>query len=178
MPVNSAPRLSSTGGRDFGPRWAEPSQRSAAPPGPGQNWWFTRPAPWVPWDNSGIWTGGEMLPLYARRIEDLGPDDFVKVDCAVCHHIALLPAEALLRAGGNRQHWPVQIVGIEPDRCRKKTTAKTGAAPRARGAEGAEKGSTPDESSFQEIRTGLCAGGRWIRTLNPSLRSRRSRRAK
>jgi hypothetical protein len=27
-----------------------------------------------------------MLPLYAARIEDLGPGDFVKVDCAACHH--------------------------------------------------------------------------------------------
>ena len=40
-----------------------------------------------------------MLPLYAARIEDLGPGDFVKVDCAACHHVALLPPEALLRVG-------------------------------------------------------------------------------
>jgi hypothetical protein len=40
-----------------------------------------------------------MLPLYAARIEDLGPGDFVKVDCAACHHIALLSPEALLRQG-------------------------------------------------------------------------------
>jgi hypothetical protein len=40
-----------------------------------------------------------MLPLYAARIEDLGPGDFIKVDCAACHHIALLTPEALLRAG-------------------------------------------------------------------------------
>jgi hypothetical protein len=38
-----------------------------------------------------------MLPLYAARIEDLGPGDFVKVDCAACHHVALLAAEFLLR---------------------------------------------------------------------------------
>jgi hypothetical protein len=38
-----------------------------------------------------------MLPLYAARIEDLAPGDFVKVDCAACHHVALLPPEALLR---------------------------------------------------------------------------------
>jgi hypothetical protein len=31
-----------------------------------------------------------MLPLYAARIEDLGSGDFVKVDCAACHHVALL----------------------------------------------------------------------------------------
>jgi ribosomal protein S27E len=40
-----------------------------------------------------------MLPLYAARISDLGPGDFVKVDCAACHHVALLPPEALLRVG-------------------------------------------------------------------------------
>jgi hypothetical protein len=40
-----------------------------------------------------------MLPLYATRIEDLGQGDFVKVDCAACHHVALLTPEALLRAG-------------------------------------------------------------------------------
>jgi hypothetical protein len=40
-----------------------------------------------------------MLPLYAARIQDLGPGDFVKVDCAACHHVALLTPEALLRVG-------------------------------------------------------------------------------
>ena len=40
-----------------------------------------------------------MLPLYTTRIEDLGQGDFVKVDCAACHHVALLTPEALLRAG-------------------------------------------------------------------------------
>jgi ribosomal protein S27E len=40
-----------------------------------------------------------MLPLYAARIEDFGRGDFVKVDCAACHHVALLTPEALLRLG-------------------------------------------------------------------------------
>jgi hypothetical protein len=40
-----------------------------------------------------------MLPLYAARIEDLGQGDFVKVDCAACHHVALLTTEALGRLG-------------------------------------------------------------------------------
>ena len=40
-----------------------------------------------------------MLPLYATRIEDLGQGDFIKVDCAACHHVALLTPQALLRAG-------------------------------------------------------------------------------
>jgi hypothetical protein len=36
-----------------------------------------------------------MLPLYAARIEDLGTGDFEKVDCAACHHIALLTPQVL-----------------------------------------------------------------------------------
>lgn len=40
-----------------------------------------------------------MLPLYATRIEDFRRGDFVKVDCAACHHVALLAPEALLRVG-------------------------------------------------------------------------------
>jgi hypothetical protein len=38
-----------------------------------------------------------MMPLYAARIEDLGLGDFVKVDCAACHHVALLAQGFLLR---------------------------------------------------------------------------------
>jgi hypothetical protein len=40
-----------------------------------------------------------MLPPYAARIEDLGQGDFVRIDCAACHHVALLTPEALLRVG-------------------------------------------------------------------------------
>jgi len=40
-----------------------------------------------------------MLPLYSTRIEDLGSGDFVKIDCAACHHVALLTPEALRRVG-------------------------------------------------------------------------------
>ena len=40
-----------------------------------------------------------MLTLYAARIEHLGQGDFVKVDCAACHHVALLTPEVLLRTG-------------------------------------------------------------------------------
>jgi len=38
-----------------------------------------------------------MLPLYAVRIENLGQGEFVKVDCAACHHVALLTPGALFR---------------------------------------------------------------------------------
>jgi hypothetical protein len=44
-----------------------------------------------------------MLPLYAARIEDLGVGDLVKVDCAACHHVALLAPEFLLRLPLNPQ---------------------------------------------------------------------------
>ena len=37
--------------------------------------------------------------LYATRNEDLGRGDMVKVDCAACHHVALLAPEALLSLG-------------------------------------------------------------------------------
>ena len=40
-----------------------------------------------------------MLPLYLARIEDLGLGDFVKVDCAACHHIALLTPDFPLKLG-------------------------------------------------------------------------------
>jgi hypothetical protein len=35
-----------------------------------------------------------MVPLYAALLGDLGPGDFVKVDCAACGHTALLVREA------------------------------------------------------------------------------------
>ena len=44
-----------------------------------------------------------MVPLYTARIEDLGPGEFVKVDCAACHHVALLAPEFLLRLGRTPQ---------------------------------------------------------------------------
>ena len=40
-----------------------------------------------------------MVPLYLARIEDLGCGDLIQVDCAACHHIALLTPEFLLRLG-------------------------------------------------------------------------------
>ena len=36
---------------------------------------------------------------FAARIEDLGQGGFVNVDCAACHPVALVTAEALLRGG-------------------------------------------------------------------------------
>jgi hypothetical protein len=41
-----------------------------------------------------------MRPLYAARIEDLSPGDFVKIDCAGCDHTALLSRDVLSRRLG------------------------------------------------------------------------------
>jgi hypothetical protein len=41
----------------------------------------------------------EMVPLYAARIEDLGPGSFVKLDCPACGHTALLTPASLARLG-------------------------------------------------------------------------------
>jgi hypothetical protein len=41
----------------------------------------------------------EMVPLYVAAIEDLGPSDFVKIDCAACSHTALLTPAFLGRLG-------------------------------------------------------------------------------
>jgi hypothetical protein len=38
-----------------------------------------------------------MVPLYQARIEDLGPGDFVRVECAACGHDALIHPSALPR---------------------------------------------------------------------------------
>ena len=40
-----------------------------------------------------------MVPLYAARVGDLGPSNFVKVDCAASDHTALLSPELLSRLG-------------------------------------------------------------------------------
>jgi hypothetical protein len=43
--------------------------------------------------------GAKMVPLYPARIEDLGPGDFVKLDCGACSHMALLAPAFLDRLG-------------------------------------------------------------------------------
>ena len=45
-----------------------------------------------------------MVPLYAARIEDLGPGSFVKLDCSVCGHTALLTAAFLTGLGLKPRH--------------------------------------------------------------------------
>jgi hypothetical protein len=37
-----------------------------------------------------------MVPLYAARVQDLGPDDFVRVQCAACGHDELIPPSSFL----------------------------------------------------------------------------------
>jgi hypothetical protein len=43
---------------------------------------------------------GKMVPLYAARIEDLGPGDLVRVECAACAHDVLITRSALRRGCG------------------------------------------------------------------------------
>ena len=40
-----------------------------------------------------------MVPLYAARIEDLGPVDFTMVECHSCNNVGLLSARFLLGLG-------------------------------------------------------------------------------
>lgn len=37
-----------------------------------------------------------MRPLYDARIEDLGPGDFVRVECVACGHDETIPRSGLL----------------------------------------------------------------------------------
>ena len=58
-----------------------------------------------------------MVALYAARIEDLGPGDFVKFECAACGHNALIPPSSLLN--GLRLPPDTRVLDLEPRlRCR------------------------------------------------------------
>jgi hypothetical protein len=58
-----------------------------------------------------------MVPLYAARIEDLGPGDFVKAECMACGHDELISAVAL--AAGLRLPPTYRVLDLEPRlRCR------------------------------------------------------------
>ena len=43
---------------------------------------------------------GGMVPLYAARVQDLGPDDVAVFKCGACGHTAELPPSALIRGLG------------------------------------------------------------------------------
>ena len=58
-----------------------------------------------------------MVPLYAARIEDLGPGDFVQVRCIACGHDELIPKSSLLH--GLRLPPTTLVLDLEPRlRCR------------------------------------------------------------
>ncbi len=57
-----------------------------------------------------------MKPLYAARLEDLGPGGFVKVEC-VCGHDELIPAVGLLQGMGLSPDTPVMSLA-QRMRCR------------------------------------------------------------
>jgi|GraSoiStandDraft_42_1057292.scaffolds.fasta_scaffold54525_4 hypothetical protein len=62
-------------------------------------------------------SGWPMVPLYAARIEDLGPGDFGKFESAACSHDALIPPSSLLN--GLRLPPTTRVVDLEPRlRCR------------------------------------------------------------
>lgn len=46
-----------------------------------------------------IRNGRVMVPFYAARIEDLGLNDFVVVECHACNNVGLLSAAFLLKLG-------------------------------------------------------------------------------
>ena len=56
-----------------------------------------------------------VVPFYAARVSDLGPGDFVQVECA-CGHIERLTA-AMLTAAGVAPNGKVQDLGTRM-RCR------------------------------------------------------------
>jgi hypothetical protein len=58
-----------------------------------------------------------MIPLYAARIENLGPGDFVKIDCAACSHTALLSPAFLARLGLEPHHKVLELIRIGSDVC-------------------------------------------------------------
>ena len=58
-----------------------------------------------------------MVPLYAARIEDLGPGDFVQVRCIACGHDVLIPPASLLHE--LRLPPTTRVLDLEPRlRCR------------------------------------------------------------
>src|SRR5207247_1502752 len=58
-----------------------------------------------------------MVPLYAARIEDLGPGDLVKIECIACGHTELIPPSSLLQGLRLTPYTPV--LDLEPRlRCR------------------------------------------------------------
>ena len=56
-----------------------------------------------------------MVPLYACRLADLGPGDFVQLEC-VCGHVMLVTADMLRNAGVAPER---KVVDLHPRlRCR------------------------------------------------------------
>jgi hypothetical protein len=59
-----------------------------------------------------------MVPLYAARIADLGPGDFLKIECTACGHAELLATD-MLRIKGLALPPYTPVLDLEPKlRCR------------------------------------------------------------
>jgi hypothetical protein len=63
-----------------------------------------------------------MKPHYAARIEDLGPGDFVKVECIACGHELLIPPVGLLH--GCRLPPITRVMDLEPRLRRRECDAR------------------------------------------------------
>jgi hypothetical protein len=71
----------------------------------------------IPPKNKSATQDRAMVPLYAARIEDLGPGDFVRVECIACRHDILIPPSSLLN--GLRLPPYTPVLDLEPRlRCR------------------------------------------------------------
>ena len=58
-----------------------------------------------------------MVPLYAARVGDFGPNDFVKAECFACGHTELIPKVGL--TAGLLLSPDTRVLGLEPRlRCR------------------------------------------------------------
>lgn len=84
-----------------------------------------------------------MVPLYAARIEHLGPADFVRAECLTCGHDELIPTNAL-----------VQGLRLAP------TTLMLDLAPRLRRRE-CSRARSPDKGPTRPASSGGWQGG-WI----------------
>lgn len=48
-----------------------------------------------------------IVPLYAARVGDLGPGDFIKAECISCGHTELIPTAGLRQGLRLPSHMPV-----------------------------------------------------------------------
>jgi hypothetical protein len=95
-----------------------------------------------------------MQPLHLARIEDLRHGDLVRVDCAACHHVALLTPDFLLRLGLDPRVKVLDLTGrVRCRRCGARGRACVSAA-------GRDPTHKPDQVSHSACLFALMAGPR------------------